>query len=382
MPNLTFVLPHWLYWLGLIVFPLVAMALLKARARKAAHPSLSLPVAWFLLLTGGFVGLHRFYLRSLLGWVFVPLFIAILLFNVEGREARNAVSRTSNEISSASFLLERAQHKAVEEGIDNRDEINREQQALETARRAEVQARARAAKWSNLSAGAAALIALLLLVDACLLPRLLRRCIELEKSRPRADKLINVSCDVDIEAEVDGRHYANHTKGIHTRFVDAVDHINEFTGKLVAYWSIIAVFVYYYEVMARYVFNSPTNWAHESMFLMFGMQYLLAGGYVLRNNGHVRVDVFYMNFSPLLKAKTDIATSVFFFLFTGVLAWTGWLFFMDAFSVGEVSFTEWAIQYWPVKFAIPLGATLLLLQGLAWLIKDILLLLDHKKQEA
>ena len=40
-------------------------------------------------------------------------------------------------------------------------------------------------------------------------------------------------------------------------------------------------------------------------------------------------------------------------------------------NVWEVSFTEWAIQYWPVKFAIPLGALLLLLQGMVGVIKDI-----------
>ena len=45
---------------------------------------------------------------------------------------------------------------------------------------------------------------------------------------------------------------------------------------------------------------------------------------------------------------------------------------MDSFSVREVSFTEWGIQYWPVKFALPLGAALILLQGFAWLGKDLL----------
>ncbi len=47
---------------------------------------------------------------------------------------------------------------------------------------------------------------------------------------------------------------------------------------------------------------------------------------------------------------------------------------MDSYSVREVSFTEWGIQYWPVKFAIPLGAALLLLQGLSRLVKDVLVL--------
>ncbi len=47
---------------------------------------------------------------------------------------------------------------------------------------------------------------------------------------------------------------------------------------------------------------------------------------------------------------------------------------MDSLGVGEVSFTEWAIQYWPVKISIVLGALLILLQGVSKLIKDLILL--------
>ena len=52
---------------------------------------------------------------------------------------------------------------------------------------------------------------------------------------------------------------------------------------------------------------------------------------------------------------------------------TGWIFMMDAINVGEVSFTEWAIQYWPVKITITLGAALILLQGLSKLMKDVMI---------
>ena len=81
----------------------------------------------------------------------------------------------------------------------------------------------------------------------------------------------------------------------------------------------MAVFVYYYEVIARFVFNSPTNWVHESMFLMFGMQYMLSGAYAYREDQHVRVDVIYAKFSPRGKAIADIITSVFFFIFIGTM---------------------------------------------------------------
>ncbi|HEY9052778.1 MAG TPA: TRAP transporter small permease subunit, partial [Gammaproteobacteria bacterium] len=150
-----------------------------------------------------------------------------------------------------------------------------------------------------------------------------------------------------------------------------ISHINGLAGELVAYWSVIAVVVYYYEVIVRYVFNSPTNWAHEGMFLMFGMQYLIAGGFVLREGGHVRVDVLYNYLPKRGKAILDVFTSVFFFIFVFTLMYTGWTFFHDSYSVNEVSISEWGIQYWPIKLSLSLGALLLLIQGVAQLVKDI-----------
>jgi TRAP-type mannitol/chloroaromatic compound transport system permease small subunit len=91
----------------------------------------------------------------------------------------------------------------------------------------------------------------------------------------------------------------------------------------------------------------------------------------------VRVDVFYVKFSTRGKAIADIITSVFFFIFVLTLLFTGWRFAMDSFNpgnTGEVSFTEWGVQYWPVKLMMPIGATLLLLQGISKLIKDVIIL--------
>ena len=142
-------------------------------------------------------------------------------------------------------------------------------------------------------------------------------------------------------------------------------------GEFVAYWAVISVFGYYYEVIARFVFNSPTNWLHESMFLMYGMQYMLAGAYAYQLDQHVRVDVFYTKFSPRGKAIADIITSVFFFIFVGTLLMTSYRFAADSVGNDEHSFTEWGVQYWPVKLTMPIGASLLLLQGVAKLFKDI-----------
>ncbi|SDG46184.1 TRAP-type mannitol/chloroaromatic compound transport system, small permease component [Limimonas halophila] len=167
-----------------------------------------------------------------------------------------------------------------------------------------------------------------------------------------------------------------------TLFTRWVDGISDFMGRFVAYWTVIAVVVYFYEVIVRTVFNSPTNWAHESMFLMFGMQYVLAGAYAYLYDAHVRVDVFYSNAGPRGRAALDILTSAFFIAFALGFVWTAWTFFSQSMNKelffwasgmsNEVSFTEWAIQYYPVKFTLVLGGLFLLLQGVSRLIKDIL----------
>nr|WP_240969482.1 TRAP transporter small permease subunit [Sneathiella limimaris] len=171
------------------------------------------------------------------------------------------------------------------------------------------------------------------------------------------------------QVEEDSRFVGTGVAGI-------LDRISLYSGEFVAFWSIIAVFVYYYEVVVRYVFNSPTNWAHESMFLMFGMQYLVAGAYAMLTGSHVRVDIFYAKFSMRGKAFVDLLTSVFFFIFAGTLLVTSYIFSVDAIGQNEVSFTEWAIQYWPVKCVMIVGSLLLILQGISLVLKDIRTLIN------
>jgi TRAP-type mannitol/chloroaromatic compound transport system permease small subunit len=81
--------------------------------------------------------------------------------------------------------------------------------------------------------------------------------------------------------------------------------------------------------------------------------------------------VIYHQFSNGAKAIVDVITSLFFFIFMFTLLVTGWTFFYDSYQVNEVSISEWGIHYWPIKLALSLGALLLLIQGIAQLIKDI-----------
>ncbi len=163
---------------------------------------------------------------------------------------------------------------------------------------------------------------------------------------------------------------ALHVETAVTRILDC---ISRWSGVFVAIWTVNAVVAYFYEVIMRYVFNQPTIWVHEACFLLFGMQYLLAGAYTLMEGGHVRVDVLYIKLPARGRVGMDIFTSVFFFIFALALAGTSWSFFQRSLGMGETTVETWGIQYWPVKGAMLLGAVLILLAGVSKLIKDIVL---------
>lgn len=358
MPNINFSLPHWLYWAMLAIFPLVMAGLVARERRQRERPRVSLPLAVLFWLTAGFVGMHRFYLRNAWGLLYIPLFLAILWLNAEARDARGVVSAARQDMEIAASRLHRARPPTPE--LEQR--ASSTAAAFQAARQAQ-QDREQRAGWG------AGLMALLLLVDAALLPGMVRRRDKFERATlpppqaepPLDDRIGAVCADLPQDSRL-------------RPFVYAVDQISRYSGRFVAAWSVIAVFAYFYEVIARYVFNSPTNWVHESQFLMFGMLYMLAGAYAFRDDSHVRVDVLYFHFPRRGKALADILSSTFFFIFTITILVTGWRFAADAMAFGETSFTEWGIQYWVVKLALPVGAALIVLQGLARLLKDLAIL--------
>lgn len=183
---------------------------------------------------------------------------------------------------------------------------------------------------------------------------------------PAAAPAPDEALDIDLLAEEDP---ALHAAG--NRFTRVVDWISDKSGIFVAFWTVNAVCAYFYEVVMRYLFNMPTIWVHESSYLLFGMQYLLAGAFALLHGAHVRVDILYVKLPVRGRVGMDIFTSVFFFIFAAALTGTSWKFFMNSYGMGETTVETWGIQYWPVKGMMLLGAILITLAGLSKLIKDI-----------
>jgi len=154
------------------------------------------------------------------------------------------------------------------------------------------------------------------------------------------------------------------------RYCAVIDRLNEWMGLFWGATVLIVTFSVLYEVVVRGVFSEGTLWANETTVYVSAVAYLLAGGYALLHRRHVRIDVIYGLFSPRTRARVDLVTFVFFVIYIGALLWVGGTMAWTSFQQGETTGSPWNPPIWPVKAAIPLAALLLLLQGIANLVRE------------
>lgn len=153
--------------------------------------------------------------------------------------------------------------------------------------------------------------------------------------------------------------------------LEYIDALNDWIGRILSYAVLLMFVVIINEVVRRYVFNAPTVWGGELAQLTFGVYVILSGGHIMRWGGHVNVDIVYSRLGHRARAVLDVFTSILFFCFAGMLFLYGGSMALDAMSYWEHSISAWAPPLWPFKLMIPVGAALLILQGIAKLIRDI-----------
>ncbi len=152
----------------------------------------------------------------------------------------------------------------------------------------------------------------------------------------------------------------------------AIDAVNERIGRTVL-WLVLAVtLISAANALMRYGFGMSSNAWLEIQWYLFGAIFLLAAGYTLKHNGHVRVDVLYGRWSPRARAWIDLLGAALFLLPLCVLmVWLSWHGFIESFQRGELSSDAGGLIRWPVRLLIPLGFALLGLQGVSELIKRV-----------
>lgn len=163
------------------------------------------------------------------------------------------------------------------------------------------------------------------------------------------------------------------------RALGVIDAVSEWSGKIVSILILVMIAALLYEVIARYVFNDPTRWAHETSRQIYGAYIMLSGAYVLLQRQHIKIDVIYGLFSPRVRAGFDSITYLLFFLFIGVILVYGWQMAWYSMKVGETAMCAPFPLLFPVKMTIPLATFLMLLQGLAHFIRAVTMAIRGKE---
>jgi TRAP-type mannitol/chloroaromatic compound transport system permease large subunit/TRAP-type mannitol/chloroaromatic compound transport system permease small subunit len=155
--------------------------------------------------------------------------------------------------------------------------------------------------------------------------------------------------------------------------VGNVDILNNWVGKLTCLMLVPVIAAMVYEVVARKLFVAPTDWAYDTSRMFSGAMFMLGAGYALMRGVHIRADFLYRNWSPQTQALVDLAlyflfympAMLFFFWITleySIKAWVRWELTMDSALMAPLA---------PMRTAMPVGVFLLILQGVAEVLRAI-----------
>jgi TRAP-type mannitol/chloroaromatic compound transport system permease small subunit len=164
------------------------------------------------------------------------------------------------------------------------------------------------------------------------------------------------------------------------RLIYAIDQLSRMVGHVFAWCIVILTLGTSYEVFVRYALRAPTSWAFDFSYIMYGALFFMAGAYTLSRGGHVRADMFSRLWRPRIQATVELVLYLLFF-FPGIVAMvgSGWVYGTDAMSIQEKSINSpVGIPIWQIKMLIPVGATLLALQGVAEVMRCVLCLRDGR----
>ncbi len=157
-----------------------------------------------------------------------------------------------------------------------------------------------------------------------------------------------------------------------------LDQLAQWTGNLISWFALALVLVTVSIVTLRYLFDFGSIALQESMVYLHASLFLLGGAYTLKQDGHVRVDIFYQRFTPEQKAWVNLIGAAFFLLpMCFFIGWMSWDYVGSAWSLREGSREAGGLPFvYLLKSLIPLSALLLALQGLSQITHSLQVILD------
>lgn len=140
----------------------------------------------------------------------------------------------------------------------------------------------------------------------------------------------------------------------------------DWSGKISSWFTLFLILLVGFDVVARYFFDSSRAWVMELEWHLFALIFLLGSAFCFKNDQHVRVDLFYADFSPKNKALVNLMGGIFLLVPWSIfIIWTSFDYAVLSFQINEKSPDPGGLPFrYIIKFAIVFGFLLLLLQAL------------------
>ena len=153
----------------------------------------------------------------------------------------------------------------------------------------------------------------------------------------------------------------------------AVDAFSLWVGRVVAWMAIPLMLAMIYEVFARYFFTAPTVWAYDISRMVYGAMFVLGAAYALSKGVHIRSDFLYRKWSVQTQGRVDTALyALCYFPAMIILLWVSSEWAWTSLSRAERGTdTSWMPLLGPVKSALPVGVTFLIIQGVSEILKSV-----------
>lgn len=160
-----------------------------------------------------------------------------------------------------------------------------------------------------------------------------------------------------------------------------IESITEWIGKLVSWLTLVMVVVTTLIVILRYVFDTGWIAMQETVLYMHALVFMLGAAYTFKQGGHVRVDIFYQRCNVKTKAWIDLLGTLLLLLpVAGFIIWSSWEYVSDSWQIREGSRNSGGLPgLYLFKSCILVMATLLILQGIATALRNLLTILGAKQ---
>ncbi len=171
------------------------------------------------------------------------------------------------------------------------------------------------------------------------------------------------------------------------RIADGIDRFQERFGRVLVWLSVLMVLVGALNAVARYTdrftgFGLSSNMWLELQWYLFSLLFLLGAAWTLKEDAHVRVDVFYGRLSARGKAWVYMLGTVFLMLpFCGLMLWSAWPAVVNSWAVLEASPDPGGLPRYPIKTVIPVAFLLLVLQGVSLFARSLGVILGANVDE-